>query len=149
MTSIVWGQCSSWLMVTCVSSQRHTCTGQIESYCLLESVEKLIHLHCITQVWTIVWVIFTGAVCWIIAWKMSFPSSNPNTCEYNYWRTEGMKSTHQTEGGRQLHIVNGSIYHWVTYRMTSQVAPWLRIRLPMQEMQENWVRSLGQEDPVE
>lgn len=97
MTSIVWVQCSSWLMVTCVSSQRHTCTGQIESYCLLESVEKLIHLHCITQIWTIVWVIFTGAMFWIIACKMSFPSSNPSTCEYNYWRTEGMKSTHQTE----------------------------------------------------
>ena len=26
---------------------------------------------------------------------------------------------------------------------------WLRIRLPTQEMQETWVRSLGREDPLE
>ena len=32
---------------------------------------------------------------------------------------------------------------------TSQVAQWQRIRLPMQETQETWVRSLGWEDPLE
>ena len=31
----------------------------------------------------------------------------------------------------------------------SQVAQWLRIHLLMQETQEPWVRSLGQEDPLE
>ena len=31
----------------------------------------------------------------------------------------------------------------------SRVAQWLRIQLPMQEMQETWVRSLGGEDPLE
>ena len=31
----------------------------------------------------------------------------------------------------------------------SPVAQWKRIRLPMQEMQETWVRSLGQEEPLE
>ena len=31
----------------------------------------------------------------------------------------------------------------------SQVAQWSRICLPMQEMQETWVPSLGQEDPLE
>ena len=31
----------------------------------------------------------------------------------------------------------------------SQVAKWSRICLPMQETQETWVRSLGQEDPLE
>ena len=31
----------------------------------------------------------------------------------------------------------------------SQVAQWKRIHLPMQETQEMWVRSLGQEDPLE
>ena len=30
-----------------------------------------------------------------------------------------------------------------------QVAQWWRIFLPMQEMQETWVQSLGQEDPLE
>ena len=29
------------------------------------------------------------------------------------------------------------------------MAQWLRIQLPMQEMQETWVRSLGGEDPLE
>ena len=32
--------------------------------------------------------------------------------------------------------------------VTSQVAQWSRICLPMQEMQEMWLQSLGQEDPV-
>ena len=32
---------------------------------------------------------------------------------------------------------------------TLQVAQWYRIRLPMQEPQEMWVRSLGWEDPLE
>ena len=31
----------------------------------------------------------------------------------------------------------------------SQVAQWERTHLPMQETQEMWVRSLGQEDPLE
>ena len=31
----------------------------------------------------------------------------------------------------------------------SQAAPWERIRLTAQEMQEMWVQSLGQEDPLE
>ena len=31
----------------------------------------------------------------------------------------------------------------------SQVAQWSRIHLPMQEMQETWVPSLGREDPLE
>ena len=31
----------------------------------------------------------------------------------------------------------------------SQVAEWQRILLPMQEMQETWVWSLGWEDPLE
>ena len=31
----------------------------------------------------------------------------------------------------------------------SRVAQWLRIHLPMQELQETWVRSLGGEDPLE
>ena len=29
------------------------------------------------------------------------------------------------------------------------MAQWERIHLPKQEMQETWVRSLGQEDPLE
>ena len=32
--------------------------------------------------------------------------------------------------------------------MGSQVAQWQRIRLPVQKMQETWVRSLGWEDPL-
>ena len=36
----------------------------------------------------------------------------------------------------------------IFYR-ASQVAQWQRIRLPMQETQEMWVWSLGQEDPLE
>ena len=32
---------------------------------------------------------------------------------------------------------------------SSQVVQWKRIHLPMQETQETWVRSLGQEDPLE
>ena len=32
--------------------------------------------------------------------------------------------------------------------ITSQVAQWLRIQLPLQEMQESQVWSLGQEDPL-
>ena len=31
----------------------------------------------------------------------------------------------------------------------SQVARWQRTHLPMQEMHHTWVRSLGQEDPLE
>ena len=31
----------------------------------------------------------------------------------------------------------------------SQVAQWSSICLPMQEMQETWVQSLGREDPLE
>ena len=33
--------------------------------------------------------------------------------------------------------------------MAAQVAPVVRIRLSMQEMQKTWVRSLGWEDPLE
>ena len=29
------------------------------------------------------------------------------------------------------------------------MAQWQRIRLPVQEIQETWVQSLGQEDPLE
>ena len=35
------------------------------------------------------------------------------------------------------------------FSCTSQVAQWERICLPMQEMKEMWVWSLGQEDPLE
>ena len=38
---------------------------------------------------------------------------------------------------------------WCTHTMVSQVAQWLRICPPVQEMEETWVRSLGREDPLE
>ena len=38
--------------------------------------------------------------------------------------------------GRQLHIINGSVYYRVTYSQASLVSQQLRIRLPKQEM---WV----------
>ena len=34
-------------------------------------------------------------------------------------------------------------------KRVSQVAQWLRISLPMQEMQETWVQCLGREDLLE
>ena len=36
--------------------------------------------------------------------------------------------------GRQLHIINGSVYYGVTYSQASLVSRQLRIRLPKQEM---------------
>ena len=33
--------------------------------------------------------------------------------------------------------------------LASQVAPVVKTRLPVQQMKEMWVRSLGQEDPLE
>ena len=36
---------------------------------------------------------------------------------------------------------------WIYGYGASQVAQWQRIHLPMQEMQEMWVQSLGGEDP--
>ena len=38
---------------------------------------------------------------------------------------------------------------WVTVLFLSQVAQWSRIHLPVQEMQETQVQSLGQQDPLE
>ena len=36
----------------------------------------------------------------------------------------------------------------VVTKPASQVAQWQRIHLPMQETQETWFRSLGEEDPL-
>ena len=35
------------------------------------------------------------------------------------------------------------------YIQASQLAQWLKIHLPMQETQETWVQSMGQEDSLE
>ena len=43
-----------------------------------------------------------------------------------------------------IHLPTSDNPHWA-----SLVAQWLRIRLPMKEMQETQVPSLGQEDPLE
>ena len=39
--------------------------------------------------------------------------------------------------------------HTLSNSIASPVAQWLRICLPMQETQETWIWSLGQEDPLE
>ena len=41
-----------------------------------------------------------------------------------------------------------SKYFWVIYK-DSQVVPWERVHLPVQEVQETWVQTMGQEDNLE